>query len=277
MAILATKHAKERAIARPLRAALGLFVAVPDRIDTDLLGTFTGEVERVGTPREVAIKKARLGMSAYGVALGLASEGSFGPHPLFPLPIACGHEILAFVDDDRGITVIESLLTEETNFDHCPARTMCDLEGFLNRAGFPSHAVIVRPNDGLRSDYLLKGIADLKTLEDAVIRCATASADGAAHVETDMRAHVNPTRQKAIRRLAFRLARRLASPCPSCEAPGWGRTGVEKGLPCRECGTPTELVKHEVFGCASCDRKDVRSRGDEREEAEERHCPLCNP
>ena len=276
-AVLTTKHGKERALARPFRAALGIIVTVPDEIDTDLLGTFTGEVERVGTPREVAIRKARVGMRASGIPLGLASEGSFGPHPRMPFLIASDHEILAFVDEELGITVVESILTEDTNFSHSSARTMSDLADFMERARFPSHALIVRPNDGLKPDVLVKGITDCDDLNRAVIRCAAASADGMAHVETDMRAHVNPTRQRAIRRVAFRLARRLASPCPACGAPGWGITTTEKGLPCRGCGAPTEWVKHEIFGCARCDCTDARPRSDGRREAEEGQCPLCNP
>jgi hypothetical protein len=86
VAVLTTKHGKERTVARQLRVALGVVATVPREIDTDLLGTFTGEVEQVGTPREVAISKARLGMRASGISLGLSSEGSFGPHPLIPFP-----------------------------------------------------------------------------------------------------------------------------------------------------------------------------------------------
>jgi len=276
VSVLTTKHGKQRAVARPLRAALGLIVTLPEEIDTDLLGTFTGEVERAGTPRDVAISKARLGMRASGIPLGLASEGSFGPHPLIPV-LACDHEILAFVDDDQEITVVESLLTENTNFGHCTARTLIDLAALMKQAQFPSHALIVRPNDGIKPGFMFKGIADPETLEDAVNRCAAASADGMAHVETDMRAHVNPTRQKAIRRVAFRLARRLASPCPSCGAPGWGRTRVEKGLPCQACGTPTELVRQQIFGCPRCNHTDVRPRSDGWQYAEEGQCPYCNP
>lgn len=79
-ASLATKHSKERAIARPLRFALGLDIAATPDLDTDLLGTFSGEVPRVGTALEVCKRKARLGMAGTGLPFGLASEGSFGPH-----------------------------------------------------------------------------------------------------------------------------------------------------------------------------------------------------
>jgi hypothetical protein len=276
-ASLATKHGKERAISRPLRAALGLAVTVEGDIETDALGTFTGEIERVGAPREVAIRKARLGMEASGLSLGVANEGSFGPHPVIPFFVPSDHEVLAFIDDDLGITVVESYLTEQTNFGHWPARSLGDLKNFLRQAEFPSHALIVRPKDGLKSGLVFKGITDLLMLEDAVNRCAAASADGLAHVETDMRAHVNPTRQRVIRRTAFRLARRLATPCPSCGTPGWGRIKSEKGLPCGFCHTPTEMIKHEIFGCGRCNYTEIKPRKDGRQYAEQGQCPYCNP
>ncbi len=275
-AVLATQHGKERVVARPLRAALGLSVTLPAEINTDLLGTFTGDVKRTGTPREVVIQKARLGMGASGLPLGLASEGSFGPHPQLPF-CASDYELMAFVDDEIGFTVVEGILTEVTNFGQCEARTVDALADFLQRARFPSHALIVRPNEGLKSGLLFKGIADHVALVHAVQRCAAASADGLAFVETDMRAHVNPTRQKAIRRLAFRLARRLAWLCPSCGTPGWGRTGVARGLPCGSCGAPTELIKHEIFGCARCDHQNLKVRADGLHFAEPSQCPCCNP
>ncbi|WP_404325454.1 hypothetical protein [Aerophototrophica crusticola] len=46
---LGTRHGKERAFAPPLLRRLGLSVTLAD-IDTDQLGTFSGEVERQGTP-----------------------------------------------------------------------------------------------------------------------------------------------------------------------------------------------------------------------------------
>ena len=54
-------------------------VVVAAEVDTDRLGTFTGEVERPGPPRETALMKARLGQGATGLPCALASEGAFGP------------------------------------------------------------------------------------------------------------------------------------------------------------------------------------------------------
>jgi hypothetical protein len=44
IAVLATIHGKERAFGPALHTALGLHVRVSPGIDTDALGTFTGEV-----------------------------------------------------------------------------------------------------------------------------------------------------------------------------------------------------------------------------------------
>src|SRR6202012_948723 len=43
---LATIHSKERAIAPPFRRLMGAEVIVPPNLDTDVLGTFSGEVPR---------------------------------------------------------------------------------------------------------------------------------------------------------------------------------------------------------------------------------------
>ena len=273
---LATKHAKERAIARPFRSALGLEVLAPAGLDTDALGTFTGEVPRVGTPLEVCERKARLGMTITGLPLGLASEGSFGPHPFIPF-IPAGVEIMTFVDDERGFVLTERLVCEHTNYGHREARTVDELADWLPRVGFPSHALIVRTTADGPGAPIAKAVAAVDELTAAIAEAAAGSDDGVAWVEPDMRADRNPTRMRSIRRLAFKLARRLATPCPSCSAPGWGQTGTVKGLPCALCGAPTEMVRHELFGCAACDHREERSRRDGLQRTPPQNCPLCNP
>ena len=65
---------------------------------------------------------------------------------------------------------------------------------FLSRAGFPSHALVIRPNAPGADGSIFKGVADDATLADAIARCAQGSADGLTAIETDMRADRNPTR-----------------------------------------------------------------------------------
>ena len=276
-AALATMHGKERAISPALEAGLGLRVVVPSDLDTDTLGTFTGEIERPAGILETAVRKAKLGMEVSGLDLGIASEGSYGPHPVVPfLPL--GRELIVFVDAVRGIAVHERLLAETTNFAHTTVDSPAGIGDFLERTGFPEHALIVRPNaKSAENQRLHKGVRSLTELREAIGACSGASPDGQARLETDMRAHMNPTRMQAIERLSGKLVERLATPCPRCASPGFGQVDAESGLPCAACGAPTELLATEVFGCPACDYTERRPRGDGVVSADPGQCPFCNP
>ncbi len=275
-AVLATMHRKESVIAPALRATPGLIVEPVPGLDTDRFGTFSGEIARNGTMLEVAVRKARLGMNAGGAALGLATEGSFGPHPMIPF-LPAGMELMVFVDDERGIVVTESLIAETTNFAHMVVRSDEMPTEFLQRIGFPDHGLIVRPNDGEETEGLAKGVIDHDGLTRAIMAAAAVSRDGQARLETDMRAHFNPTRMNSLAVLAERLGRRLARRCPACGMPGFGRTGDHPGLPCEACGDPTDLVAAEIFGCPACDFTEDRPRADGLVRSPAQYCPTCNP
>lgn len=276
LAALATLHAKGQAIAPPMARALGLAVEVPVGVDTDALGTFTGETPRAGTMLDAAIAKARLGMRALGTGLGLASEGAFGPHPAAPF-VAASTELIVLVDDELGLVVHESSRSGRTNHAATRAGAMLDaaVERFVREVGFPSHAVVVRPHVG--PGPLRKGIATRGALETALREAAAASTDGLAIVEADMRAHVNPTRMAHIAQLAERFAARLATLCEACGAPGFGPVRAEHGLPCEACGSPTDLVARVVSGCARCPLTRAEGRADALDVAPPLHCPRCNP
>ena len=260
----------------PFRFELGLELVVPTDLDTDALGTFTGEVERAGTPEQVCLRKARLGMVATGLKFGVANEGSFGPHP-YLFFVAADIEFMTFVDDQNGFVVTESLICERTNYGRRDVRTVGELADWLPSIGFPEHALIVRPRCGQSGCAIAKGIRTIDHLEAALARAIGSSADGMATVEPDMRAHLNPLRLAAIQRLGFRLARRVASPCPVCSAPGWGRTGSVAGLPCQRCGGSTAMIEQEVFSCTACAHREERPRRDGLVGAPPERCPYCNP
>ncbi len=288
--VLTTKHEKARAIAWPMRVGLGLEVVTASEIDTDLLGTFTGEVERTSSPLETVVKKARLGMAVSGMSLGLANEGSFGPHPyLFFIPGT--QEIMAFIDDRLEIEVTEQLITTETNFSHILAASIGELDDYLARAKFPSHGLIIRPNrekgnsgasaDGgglpAKDGLVIKGVRAFDDLEKALDLCRLQSSDGKAFVETDMRAHMNPTRQRVIRRLAIKLSRRLRQLCPVCSCPGWGLTDFLPGLPCAVCGRASDKALFEIYSCQKCLHQEQLPRRDGEVAAQPRDCNYCNP
>ncbi len=275
-AALATMHRKEEAIAPALISTVGLVVTATPGIDTDQLGTFTGEIPRDGTMIEVAVRKARLGMTAMGLPLGIASEGTFGPHPAIPF-FPAGMELLVFVDDERGIVIREGFVAEKTNFDHLIVSPGEAFESFLAHVGFPDHGLIVRPNAGRNEVRVYKGIVDRESLALSLAASAAVSLDGRARLETDMRAHFNPTRMKSLGVLANRLAQRLATLCPACGTPGFGHIESRPGLTCEDCGAPTHMIVAQVQGCPACDYREERARTDGLTRAPALHCPECNP
>ncbi len=99
---LATIHAKERAVEKPLRQRLAMAVNLVSSINTDSFGTFTGEIPRAGSMADAARRKALAAITATGLPYGIGSEGSFGPHPAIPF-LPSSTELLAFVDRHRGI------------------------------------------------------------------------------------------------------------------------------------------------------------------------------
>jgi hypothetical protein len=215
---LTTKHDKAVAVRPAFEEFLSADV-ITCEADTDQLGTFSGEVEREGSGLECARRKCELGMKLMEIQYGLASEGSFGPHPTIPF-FPCDFEILYFIDDVRGIQLHESLLSEKTNYRTGSLASTDELDHFAEKSRFPSHALIIRPNIWLDRSVIFKGIQSQVGLREAFLECRNQSADGKVWVETDMRAHVNPSRMAVIAELAAKLGRRLATECPACKTPG---------------------------------------------------------
>lgn len=285
---LATRHGKEKVIARALRWGLGAELLHVPSVDTDALGTFCGGVQRQGSALEACIAKAEAALEQAGTGLAMASEGSFGPHPHVPF-LTAGLECMVFLDRKRGLMIREEALAPRTNFAHrfvqIPSASGPDheLQRWLLQVGFPRHALMVRPKGSAASPGesdggpVEKGLHRWEDLQPAIQRAVAASAEGLALLETDMRAHCNPTRMAAIRGLAFRLVRRIASPCPACATPGWGVVAQRPGLPCVSCGLPTDLLLRQVWGCQLCSHSQERPRPDGLLTADPGQCQWCNP
>lgn len=273
-AALATQHKKERVIA-PAFSALGLSLYTSAKLDTDTLGTFSGEIKRKEDMLATATKKAELGMIELGLPLGIASEGSFGPHPKNPF-LPSDMEVMVFKDGDLGITICESLISCDTNYNHLELNTFDSdaIDIFLEKAKFPSHGIIVRAKGSHAEDQLYKGIQEKKALNEIILKCLES---GKVMLETDMRAHMNPLRMQTIEVLAKRLVTRIQSLCPSCGLPGFGRTTIEFGLPCELCDAPTHEMHYEIYSCIACDYKIKKLREDGRLYGSPAYCDFCNP
>ena len=271
---LATKHGKQAQIA-PALATVGLTVRSV-AVDTDAFGTFSGDVPRRGSPLEVVERKARAAMAATGHEIGLASEGSFGPHPGATW-LTVDEELVALVDDGLDLVLVEREVSLETAAAATRVAPGDDLSQFCRSVGFPAQALVVRPADGPPGEAITKGITGEGPLARAVRSAAAASVDARALVETDLRAHLCPSRRAVIERAAARLAERLGRRCRRCSSPGWGLLRSVTGLPCERCGGPSELARAEVDGCTRCDHSVERPVVPPTARAPAAECHWCNP
>lgn len=272
--VLATKHEKSRALSAPFKNVLGAYVE-ECVVDTDTLGTFSGEQPRKANALKTARKKCLMGLKHTETEYALASEGSFGPHPTLPF-IPAATELLYFIDKKNRFELHLSQIFTETNFAGSEISTLDELKDFSEKALFPSHALLIRPPQHYSKAPIFKGIHTTADLE-AAFHEARRHSSGTVWVETDMRAHCNPTRMKNIASLGERLAERLRRQCPVCDTPGWGEVDVTVGLPCEWCGMPSEGVKEEIYGCTKCrHRESVLPRHGQTSVSPE-YCSYCNP
>jgi hypothetical protein len=277
VAALGTLHGKG-AVIGPALAPCGLQV-VEVAVDTDAFGTFTRAIPRAGTQRDAALAKARAALQVHpGAAYGLGSEGAFGPHPAAPF-VPGGVELVVLVARD-GSLVLEGI---DVTFDvrhHAERVGSVDaLDAALARVGLPEHAAVVAPapeDEGVRGAPALSGArVGLRDVAEArAVAHALLASRGAAWIESDMRAHMNPTRMRAIGRAAAELARRWARRCPACGRPGFTVVERERGLSCRDCGAPTDLVQFERSACP-CGYDETAAPP--APHAEPARCPECNP
>ncbi len=270
---LLTKHGKEAVIAPVLEKGLSCTIERVLGFDTDLLGTFTREIPRQGSQIEAARKKARIGMDLAKVPVGVASEGSFGPDPVMgalPWNVEC----LLFVDDRLGIEV-SGWAQGEARSGQIMAGDWGEVRPFALRMGFPDHGMVLRP-EGETDGRIRKEIADWSALEGAFREARSLSSNGRVFLEVDLRAHRNPTRRETIRLAAADLLEKLRTRCPACGLPGFSVVERVKGIPCADCGFPTNEIRADVFGCRKCAHRAVTERSPGAK-GNPLYCDRCNP
>ena len=268
---LATKHQKEQVIAPLFLSNLNSHVQVCP-VDTDELGTFTGEIPRQDTPFQTCLKKASLAAHASKDGLGLANEGSFGPHPMFPV-LPSDHEIMVLVDLNQKTVISEQHLSFNTNHHHIVANKATCLQQFLIQAKFPEHALCIQDNVSLQ--VLEKGIQSDRVLNDLLIIGFEKYTD--LLITTDMRAMYNPTRMTVIEELTKKFLMKCQSLCPVCDYPGYAIIDKDDYLPCRDCSLKTTLYAREKIQCVCCKHVEWRSRSDGLLFADPKYCLYCNP
>jgi hypothetical protein len=271
--VVTTKHDKTALLQPSFKELLNItLVELP--LDTDQLGTFSGEIERTTPPRETALAKARLGIESSGKRFGIASEGSIAAD--FALPwIHADYEVLVFIDGQSDLVISETVHSREIVAASTTIRVGDNLDEFMKRADFPRHALIAQPVRA-HVPFAIKGIRSLPKLEAAIAECAAHSPTGEVKLESDFRAMHSPSRQENIRALGKKLATRIAALCPECSTPGWGVFDYEKGVACIDCGElNSEAISREILGCYRCDHKAIGATI--KASLEPAQCHFCNP
>lgn len=268
---IATMHKKETVIAPVLQKELGVSCFTCDTLNTDAFGTFSGEVKREVTPLEAAKQKCLQAMAITGCDLAVSSEGSFGSHPVIGF-LPCDEELLFFFDKKRNIEVVVKEVSTKTNFSGEYIHNLDELKNFSNRSQFPSHGMVVK--DG-HDQVIAKGIKDWTLLVEAFYKALAVGIP--VKVETDMRAHQNPTRMSVIKTCAQKLAVAIKSTCPVCQLPGFIVVKSEAGLPCELCHLPTSSTLKHIKICKGCGHKQEILYPYQKLYEEPTYCHFCNP
>ncbi len=270
---VATLHGKEE-IFRSIFSALNLQCeAAP--IDTDEFGTFSGEVARKGTVREILREKIDAAALRYPHSqLILASEGSFGPEPLngnFPTDL----ESLLLWDREFECEIFAEHVSQQVVHAERVVGPKDDFRLFLKDVHFPSHGIMVHPEGSLTP--IAKGLHNERAVAQAMLDAFCASKTARVVLRTDLRACHNPTRRKAILAAGRKLAESLRTLCAVCSYPGFSITEVVPGLPYADCGAPNLAAKTVVFTCPKCKYREERGRPDGLTSVEPSNCNHCNP
>ena len=269
----ATKHQKELLIKDTFLSKLNVEIMVAD-VDTDQLGTFSGEIERTKSIFDTAVEKAKLALEFTGLDFGLASEGSISNDSAIPFLVS-DLEIMVLVDQRNDLVISESFRSFEIIAATKEVHIGDELNDFLIEADFPNHKLIARVNREGRVKAI-KGIGDEKTLLDAIKTLASLNGNGLVTLEPDFRAHNCPSRQVNIKKVAEKLLDRLITLCPECRTPGFGKIDFLRGLTCNFCGLFDEsAIRQELLTCVKCSfHKPGTLVNSELDPA---RCQTCNP
>jgi hypothetical protein len=271
LVVVASRHDKAAAIERPMAKLLGVQLWSPPDLDTDQFGTFSGDVARPGTPIEMLRAKIALCRSIFPNPIMIASEGAYAQHPFFP-GLALAHEWMIWDDAASGFELIEHKTTITPYYYAARLESSAQLESLLQRCGWPKLAVTLHAADLTLPSH--KGLRSESEIGAAISDLQGAGAQQ-IHLATDMRAHLHPPRQRTLRHLAAKLARRVRTACPQCQQYGFGARFTETGLACSDCNTPSQQLKARGVRCEHCEYRKYSWHA--QGQADPFYCAYCNP
>ncbi|MBS3987395.1 MAG: hypothetical protein KGZ38_09770 [Erysipelothrix sp.] len=271
--VLITKHHKEVAIKPLIETQLQCTLHVIDDVDTDRFGTFSREIKRKKSQFDTARLKIKHAYKSTNATRIIASEGSFGSHPMIPIP--WNVELVVLKDYYHNVEVIGVYESSDTNFAHHCVSSYEDALSFATSCQFPTHGLIMRP-DHEHHKFIIKDIVDETSLHEAFEVCLAKSITQHVFIETDMRAHRNPTRMHNIAKATQHMIEQYLSTCPRCNCPGFTITNYVLGLPCELCAQPTQMVLKHVYQCQRCKYTEEKwyPKG---QTCPANYCNTCNP
>jgi len=264
---LLTRHAKSATIGPVLQDGLAIELVVTDAFDTDLLGTFSGEIARALPAHRCGLRKAELAIELTGLDVGIGSEGTFGPGPLGGL-MAWNIEFLVWHDRTRDWTITG----RSQGPSQASREALTSVEQAIRfAAGAPvGQGLIVRGNG-----QVFKALHEADTILEAASACLSGRRDEPASIEFDLRACHSPERRARIEAATHDLVARLLALCPRCGRPDFSPDDVEYGRPCAECDAPTPLVSATRAVCLDCGF--TARQAAPASYADPAYCPHCNP
>lgn len=232
-------------------------VIVARNSEPDDYSTFSCEADRTN-PSTALRKKIMKTLSMSGEAVGIGSEGRFGPSRQIPC-MQVHHEVVMLIDLEHDLEIMEDVVSTETNYTSMEIGDLKDLHGFTEKINFPWHGIILKQLRKGNAFALRRGIGSWEELYAVFHQL---NCHGARIIaETDMRGYLNPTRMKVVERATELLMKRVNRLCPECHYPGFGVVDVQYGLSCEACSPSDGVVMTKVYQCKHCTYTDQRFYG----------------
>lgn len=273
--LIATMHHKDQVIWPTLQSALPISYDIIPWINTDQFGTFSGEKKRKWSMIDATQAKIQLAHQLTNHDLILASEWSFGYHPSFPFQTT-NTEVIILKDFTNDYEFRWYYTTPVVNQQWQYISGINQLITTATEWWRPQQWVIIRPHPDSHR-LIIKDCDTTEKLHQAYHHITRRPRYNKVYLETDMRAHQNPLRMKAIEQCTHSLLANIYSICPACWSPWLYHSKTEYGLPCERCHQPTRLPLYELWQCQKCSHQEHRSIPWYSSHASAQYCSFCNP
>ncbi len=273
--LIVTMHKKEEVIKPILEKYLDVKCIVVKNFNTDKFWTFSWNISRTWDMLDSARAKINAAIKKHDYDLVISSEGSFGFDKNIPF-IQSNLELILLVDIKNNLEIRWLYQSSDTNMNGKYIYSIDEAVDFIKNCWFPEHWVIVSRRKKSKF-FLFKNINTKIDLIKVVKKLFKIPFISKIYIETDMRAHKNPTRMKAIKLATLDLIKNIESTCPKCKFPGFIITNIKKWLLCKSCNNPTDIPIYEIYICKKCNYKRKNNIKKYGKFADPWECRYCNP